>query len=278
MKYKSIKFQALLVILATSFMSTIMAKTNIEDYLIEVDVQNCNSGIDKIDCVYVINLEHRPQRWIETRNAFKSYGIHPNRVNAVNGWNLNKKDQQVLFGNYPLRLSGGQIGCILSHISVLQDAFKRGYNMIWVCEDDIRICENPHQLSALISQLFIIDPEWDVFYTDSDGKNGLGEIVPSLSSDFRPDFPHMDLVYYTTKTIINQDLIKKNQRFGSHSYIVSKKGIEKILNHFTDNYLWTTYDIDMHYTPGIRQYCMRRDLVSINWGKPSDTECNGFVG
>lgn len=147
--------------------------------------------------------------------------------------------------------------------------------MVWVCEDDIQICENPHQLSDLISQLSIIDPEWDVFYTDSDSKNNLGEIVPSLGSNFRPDFPHMDLAYYRIKKIINQDLIKKNQRFGSYSYIISRRGIEKMLNYFTNNYLWTSYDIEIHYTPGIREYCMRRDVVSINWKSPhSDTTNN----
>ncbi len=274
MKHEFMKFPVLLVLLAVSFTSTVLAKTNIENYLTEVVVQNFVSGINEVDCVYVINLEHRPQKWIETRNIFNSFGIYPNRVNAINGWMLSKKDQQLLCGNYPLRLRGGQIGCILSHISTLQDAFKRGYSVIWVCEDDIQICENPHQLSDLISQLSLIDPEWDVFYTDSDSKNGLGKITPSVGSDFRPDFPHMDLAYYTKKEIINRDLIRKNQRFGAYSYILSRRGIEKILDHFTKNYLWTSYDIDIHYTPEIRQYCMRRDLVSINWEKPSDTECN----
>lgn len=268
------KFLNFLVVSLISFTSTLLAKTNIENYLTEVDIQNFISGIDNVDSVYIINLEHRPKKWTETKNLFNSFGIHPNRVNAINGWKLSKEDQQVLSGNYPLRLRGGQIGCILSHVSTLQDASKRGYNVVWICEDDIQICENPHQLSNLISELSIIDPEWDVLYTDSDTRNGQGKTVPSVASDFRPDFPHMDLNYYTKTEIINKDLIKKNQRFGAYSYILSKKGIEKILNHFLNNYLWTAYDIDMHYTPGIRQYCIRRDLVSINWKKPSDTESN----
>lgn len=274
MKHQYIKLQVLLAFLSIFFTSSLLAKTNIENYLTEIVVQDFVSGINGVDCVYVINLEHRPQKWIEVRNAFNAFGIHPNRVNAINGWMLSKEDQQMLCGNYPLRLRGGQIGCILSHISILQDAFKRGYSVIWVCEDDIQICENPHQLSNLISQLSIIDSEWDVFYTDSDSKNRFGEIAPSVSSDFRPDFPHRDLLYYTKKEIINQDLIRKNQRFGAYSYILSRRGIGKILDHFTKNYLWTSYDIDMHYTPEIRQYCMRRDLVSINWKKSSDTEYN----
>ncbi len=264
----------LLVLLAVSLTSTVLAKTNIENYLIDIDVQNSVSGIDKVDGVYVINLEHRPQKWIETKNIFNFYGIHPNRVNAINGWTLSKEDQQVLCGSYPLRLRGGQIGCILSHVSILQDAFKRGYRVIWVCEDDIHVYENPHQLNDLISTLTEIDPEWDVLYTDSDSKNSSGKTVVSVGSDFRPDFPYKDLNYYTKREIVNKDLIKINQRFGAYSLILSKRGIEKVLRHFIDNYLWTSYDIDIHYTHEIRQYCIRRDLVSINWEKTSDTECN----
>ena len=264
----------LLVLLMVSFTSTLLAKTNIENYLVEIDIRDSFSGINNVDCVYVINLEHRPQKWAETRDIFNYYGIYPNRVNAINGWTLSNEEQQILCGSYPLRLRGGQLGCILSHISTLQDAFKRGYSVIWICEDDIQIYENPHQLNDLISTLTEIDPEWDVLYTDNDSKNNSGITVVSVGSDFRRDFPHKDLNYYTKREIVNNDLIAINQRFGAYSLIFSKRGIEKVLRHFIDNYLWTSYDIDIHYTPEIRQYCIRRDLVSINWEKPSDTECN----
>lgn len=264
----------LLVLSVFLFASTIFAKTNIENFLTNIDLRYVDSGINQVDCVYVINLKHRPQKWLGTKAIFNSYGIFPNRVNAINGWILDEHEKRVLMGMYPLRLYGGQIGCILSHVSIVQHAFKKAYEVIWICEDDIEIRENPHQLSDLIAKLSEIDPEWDILYTDSDSKNTLGIIVPSLGSDFRPDSPHMDLNYYIKNEIIDQDLIRKNQRFGAYSYILSRRGIEKIFRHFINNYLWTTYDIDIHYIPGIRQYCLRRDLISINWKLPSDTECN----
>lgn len=254
--------------------STVFANTQIEGFLTDIELQHLDSGIVQVDCLYVINLEHRPKKWLETKAVFNSYGIFPNRVSAINGWLLTDQEKQILMGMYPLRLRGGQIGCILSHVSTVQHAFRNGYEVVWICEDDVEICENPHQLSNLIVKLSEIDPEWDVLYTDSDSKNSTGTIVPSLNSDFRPDFPHMDLNYYIKCDVIDQDMIKKNQRFGAYSYVVSRRGMEKILRHFTVNYLWTAYDIDIHYVSGIRQYCVRRDLVSINWKSPSDTECN----
>ena len=263
----------LLVFVALMFPLDALVKTEIEKYLINIDIQNSISGINNIDCIYVVNLDCRLQKWIELRDGFNSYGIHVNRVDAINGWQLSKDDMQVLCGNYPVRLRGGQIGCILSHVSALQDSFKRGFNVIWICEDDIQIYENPHQLDQLISKLSEIDPEWDILYTDPDSKNCLGRTVISIGSDFRPDFSHKTLNYYTARRVIDKDFIAINQRFGCYSLILSKKGIEKVLRHFLNCYLWTAYDIDIHYTPEVRQYCIRRDLVSINWEKPSDTEC-----
>jgi GR25 family glycosyltransferase involved in LPS biosynthesis len=250
----------------------VTAKTSIESYLIDIDIQHQDSGINLVDCVYVINLEYRPQKWIETNNSFNLYGIHPNRVNAVNGWGLCEEDKQILSGHYPVRMNGGRIGCILSHVSAIRDAYRRGYENIWVCEDDIQICQNPHLINNYILMLSRIDPQWDILYTDSNSKNHLGEIVPSVASDFRPDLPHENLAYYLLRAPITRDMIRINQRFGAYSMIISKRGVEKILRHFTENYLWTPYDIDIHYTPKIKQYCIKRDLVSFDYKKPSDTE------
>jgi len=50
-------------------------------------------------------------------------------------------------------MSRGAIGIILSHLSVLQDAYDAGYETIWVMEDDIELLGNPHSVSDLISEL-----------------------------------------------------------------------------------------------------------------------------
>lgn len=254
--------------------STTSAQIDIENSLKDIDIQHLDSGMDQVDCVYIINLEIRPEKWVETKNSLDRYGIQANRVPAINGWLLSQEKQQLLLGSYPMRLRGGQIGCILSHLSTLKDAYKRDYNIIWVCEDDIEIYENPHQISSLITLLSKIDSEWDILYTDSDSKNSEGTTVLSLGSDFRPDSPHEKLSYYIKRKLIHKDILKIHQRFGAYSMLISKKGIEKILTYFMNRDLWTAYDIDIHYIPHIRQYCLTRDLVSINYKKKSDTESN----
>lgn len=265
-----IKILMVFVILLSVF--NCEAKTYIKNYFKDVEILHFNSGVSLIDCIYIINLKNRTQKWTKVEKAFNFYGIYPNRVDAINGWALSLHDKKILSGNYSLRLRGGQIGCILSHLSALYDASKRNYNLIWVCEDDVQICKNPHALSHLIAALSRIDPEWDVLYTDSDSKNSLGETVSFLGADFRPEFLHEELSYYIKRELIDEDFLKINQRFGAYSMIISKSGIEKILSHFTENYLWTAYDIDVHYVPSIRQYCLSYDLVSINYHELSDTE------
>ena len=52
-------------------------------------------------------------------------------------------------------MSVGTIAICLSHLSILQDAYDRGYKTIWVLEDDIQVApgKNPNILSELIEKL-----------------------------------------------------------------------------------------------------------------------------
>src|SRR5690606_37872622 len=46
----------------------------------------------------------------------------------------------------------GSIGIVLSHLSILQDAYDAGYETIWVMEDDIEVIQDPNIMSQRISQ------------------------------------------------------------------------------------------------------------------------------
>jgi len=157
------------------------------------------NGIENIDFIYVINLDQRPERFQRTQKVLLNFGIHPYRFSAVNGWELpvtaltdlgvfyepwmpqgtlctvyrivdgkdyvsNEIMKEEGIAYYCHCLSRGAIGCLLSHLSVLQDAYDSGYNTAWIMEDDIKVISNPHELSYFLDVLNQQNPDWDVFF------------------------------------------------------------------------------------------------------------------
>ena len=231
------------------------------------------SGLELIDCIYVINLDERVEKWKLTQETLNHHGLNPSRFSAINGWKFSKLIKRELFGPYQVKLIGGQIGCLLSHLSVIQDAKKRGFSLVWIMEDDIDVLENPKALENLIWELSAHDPEWDILFTDQNCKDRQGNAITYVEVVARPDQPHFPLAYYRERIIINSQLEEIHQRAGLYSYIVSERGIRKILDYFSHVYLWSPIDIDIFYIPGIKTYGTRREIISHQWQSPiSDTQ------
>lgn len=243
----------------------------ISKYLIPIEINEFNTGLDFIDCIYVINLDHRTERWENINRFFEKYNLGVNRVSAVNGWEFSKDDQAKATSPYGLRMSPGALGCLLSHVSILKDAYDRGFSAIWIMEDDAEILEDPTSLVPIISTLFAIDPEWDVLYTDKGYRLGNGRYIEGWWLDSRPDQQSHPLEYYLTQENCNEDIMRIRSRIGTHSMIITRNGIKKLLDYFISRPIWTAIDVDMHDTPDIREYSCRRDIVSNTVGGfPSD--------
>ena len=159
-------------------------------------------------------------------------------------------------------LSRGSIGCLLSHLSILQDAYDAGYETIWVIEDDIRVVSNPHQLSSFITLLDLLAPDWDILFTDNEVKGPDGNPIPSYDIRPRPNFQIKPLDYYRERKFITSDIVKIGMRFGSASMIVRRSGMEKLLNFFKTYKIYFPYDIDYFLAPGIQLYACTRDIVT----------------
>lgn len=248
-------------------------ETPVAKYLKPIEINEAPSGLESVDCIYIVNLDTRPEKWQRMKAIVEEQGLYVNRVSGIKGWEIPKEVQEELAGNYVRRLRSGQVGCLLSHLSVMKDAYERGFNRIWLLEDDVEFKEDIRQIPLLLAKLTEIDPEWDVFYTDIDSKVSSGERAPSLTSDFRPDRQYHPLDYYTNRFLVERDIMKIGQRFGTYSMFISGKGLKKILDYFTHIYLWTSIDVDMHYVPDIREYSAVRDIVTVCTEIPiSDTE------
>lgn len=106
-----------------------------------------------VNRVYVINLERRKDRLEHTIKEFKKINVSFERINAIDGKLLDIQENDV---------RKSQIGCLRSHISVIKDALKNGYNKIAIFEDDNIFCEDfEERLNYYIKN---IPTDWDIMY------------------------------------------------------------------------------------------------------------------
>ncbi len=251
-----------------------------ENDFVHIEGNAVDSGIEDINCLYVINLNQRPKRWEHIQMLCAHYDLHPTRVNAVNGWNLSPEvlhriRSPIRVGKKIKKLNGGQIGCFLSHLSVYRDAIKRGYARVWIIEDDILILQNPQILSSLIATLETIDPVWDILYTDKDTRNSEGEEVSFPVAEIAWNNPYMKLrgnSRLTKREKISANLITSGFRFGMYSAIFSRRGLIKAYHNLATLPLWTPLDHCIHYIPNIREYSAIEPIVTVRVQKDvSDT-------
>ena len=164
----------------------------------------------------------------------------------------------------------------MSHLSVLQDAYDSGYNTIWVMEDDIKVVSDPCELSSLIHALDRLAPDWDVIFTDDeikagDGSRGYcGGVLP------RPNFQTQSLYYYRNRVSINVDFVKLGLRYGSHSMIIRRAGMKKLLDYFKTYKIFFPYDMEYFYPPNIQLYALTRDIVTNTAGAESDNAAPAY--
>lgn len=279
----------------------------IEQYFKKAEGKSNVHRMRNIDFIYLINLDQRPEKYEQSIKELAPYGIIPYRFSAVNGWeeltyealnDLGVKYQrgmratkgtsyfpedngeprhsepiknygQTYFGHC---LAWGSIGCCLSHLSVLQDAYDAGYETIWVMEDDIQIIRDPHILSNLIDQLDkkVGKGQWDILYTDRDTKNQEGKYVPCTAYAKRPNFTPKDTKIFKMRKKVNSDLRRVGSRYGTYSMIIRRSGMKKILDFLKTYHLFLPIDMEIPQVPGIRLYTVEQDVVSTFHKAASD--------
>lgn len=268
-----------------------------------------------VDCLYVINLDERPEKFEKTQNQLVVWGIEPYRFSAVNGWQLSpevlnslgvsyepwmKKGlwgtsylaenegqpshevMHVVGKNYFCHcMSRGAIGITLSHMSVLQDAYDSGYQRIWVMEDDIAIPagKNPHEVSDLIDQLdeLLGEDGWDILFTDPDTKDQKGNYVTCYGYAYRPNIEPDDAGKFARRVHLNDKFTQVGARYGAYSMIVNRCGMEKILNFIKSNKVFLPFDMEYTWPTGIRLICTREDVVSTIPNALSDNGAPGYM-
>lgn len=252
-----------------------------------------------IDFIYMINLDQRPEKFKHSIEQLAPFGIKPYRFSAVNGWELSldvindvglkfspEMENGIMGTRYPVDgnfepfheiiqrygetyfchcMSRGAIGIVLSHLSVLQDAWDSGYETIWIMEDDIEVLRDPTILSELIEQLdaAVGKTNWDIFFTDQDIRDAYGYHKPFFGISKRPDFiKQTSYNHYHTRTTVTPKFSRIGARYGAHSMILRRSGIKKLLNFFHAHQIFLPYDMDFVFPTGIRLFAVEDDIVS----------------
>lgn len=217
------------------------------------------SSIGGIDAVYVINLDSRPEKWHRIEPLLAYHGISAVRYPAVAGIDF---DIHTLRTFCTKHITGGQLGCMLSHLSIYRDALDRGFKTVWVLEDDTEIRRNPHLITERIAELSEIDPEWDILYTDLDWVRKDGSFIFSAALPIDKESPY-PLSYFTYRKRVSEEITLLRARYGTGSMIMSERGMKKLLNYFltADDIMWP-YDIELHFTRGLKQYGLSNPIAT----------------
>lgn len=292
---------------------TFPLQAKVEDHFKKAYGKTDASKMKNIDFIYMINLDQRPEKFKKCTDQLHPFGIYPYRFSAVNGWELTLetitdvglKFQPGMEGGYwgTSYLPGnnfeptheiiqtfgqayfchcaarGTIGIVLSHLSVLQDAYDAGYETIWVMEDDIDVLQDPRVLSSLVRQLDknVGRKNWDVLFTDQDIRDAHGNYVPSSGMARRPNFCPTSLDQYYQNKPINNTFILKGSRFGAHSMIVRRSGMKKILDFIKSHEIFHPYDMDFYLPEGIKMYSLINDVVSNQAKAISDNGSPNYI-
>jgi len=278
---------------------------DVEDHLKKITDKSDAHKMRNIDFIYMINLDQRPEKFAMCTERLSPYGVHPYRFSAVNGWELSleaindvgvKYEPWMTIGmgtRYLINgdkepfhesvgvngityfshcMSRGAIGIVLSHLSILQDAWDSDYKTIWVMEDDVVPIRDPNLISDYVDRLDALVGEngWDVLFTDPDTKNNYGMYVPCTGFGWRPNFHPYDEGRFAERMDISADFRKIGARFGAYSMIIRRSGIKKILNFIKNYQIFLPYDIEFALPNGIRLFSVKEDLISTQPGALSD--------
>jgi GR25 family glycosyltransferase involved in LPS biosynthesis len=279
-----------------------MLEAEFEDHVKKVDHsmrEVRTSSMRNIDCIYMINLDQRPEKWKLSIDQLAPYGIKPLRFSAVNGWELSLEAINEVGLPYSIEMEGnfmatsyhldgnfepshelihnygqtyfchcmarGTIGIALSHISLLQDAYDQGYETIWLMEDDIDVIRDPRLLPDLIDKLdtLVGRDQWDVLFTDRDMRRADGSYNVCLWAARRPDIAEGSKSNdYGLRKRISPEFWQIGARYGAHSMIIRRSGIKKLLRHFMAHKIFLPYDLEFILPLGIKLFAVWDDVVS----------------
>ena len=183
-----------------------------------------NFSNSRIFQTFVINLARRPdrlkafeERWLNS----VSKGWFAEIFNAIDGKTLDVNDPtiQYLFRNNDFGFKPSIIGCALSHLSMWRSLLcNKEYDYYIIYEDDVEFVDNYEW--KLWSCMQSITFAWDVLY--------LGHLV---CYDHQTTHRVENNVLPVWENMVDYIIPKRTSWVGTASYMISKRGAKKLIDH-----------------------------------------------
>ncbi|MEG0024269.1 MAG: glycosyltransferase family 25 protein [Akkermansia sp.] len=186
------------------------------------------SFLDSIPQIYVINLDHRTDRWDEFKKRWEPYLDFSKvvRISAVYGSELSSYGKKPWFTDHTgdrAKSWAGAAGCVLSHRRVIEIAQQSTHDYVLVLEDDA--C--PSQFFSManqdryLSQFIGINNQWGICYLGFNGSFSRG--IP-MHADKNSGF----------------ELWKVHGALATHAYLVNRNVYHTLLQYLpTEENVWS---------------------------------------
>lgn len=259
---------------AVEFLFPELENFDLTPFLKDIKEVTTPSRLGDIDCIYVINLNERRERWDRMATLLNYHNLRATRFEAINGWSLREDEDlrnNTLFGakctNSPKTyLTWGGIGLYLSQLSILKDAYERGFKKIWIMEDDVLFRSKPKVLKRIMKILDKDDPDWGILYTDINNNDAVGNYHTTVNPLIPPpNLKNRGKSYY--KHYIKSKLYREiRYRGGGYSIIFKQDAIKKIYESLVHTPITIPYDDVIHYVEGIKRYALNKNCITHVFG------------
>jgi glycosyl transferase, family 25 len=176
-------------------------------------------SLNYFDAIAYINLKHRKDRNSHILKELCRLKVNNAKIKRFEG-------------NYiPFN---GHLGCVLSHIDVVQWAIEEKLNNILILEDDCYFIDDIEFLNSTIEYFFKIVKKWDVFL--------FGGFYEKIE---KSEYPYINRI---------------KQSYRSHCYAINKNYFENLKNNFL-----TSSDLlkncDLHFD--VMNFALDRNWLSL---------------
>ncbi|MEQ4694355.1 glycosyltransferase family 25 protein [Providencia manganoxydans] len=188
---------------------------------------------------FIINLQECTIRRVAMHSQLEKTNLSYEFINAVNGTDLSNKEIQSLVYDYPnCKLTKGEIGCALSHLSIYKIMVEKNINHALILEDDVVI---PIDIADTVKEIKKIDnPQKANVY-----------LLSQVNS-------------YIENKKLNNNIYSAYNALGAHAYIINKKAAENIISAQTP----IMYEADMWWYfklfNYINLYCHIPYIIALN--------------